>query len=121
MDLRPGIVLGKLTGAVLIRVSVSKKSHEWLYVSCVQGVIADKSLNADPGDYRARVDPIADAAGDSRAAFDLRLAMKAEDIPNSRDEAVASIASGAISLAGDESFFIRYMPEVLQLLQAVTV
>jgi hypothetical protein len=121
MDVRSSTALGGLTGAVLIRVSASKQSHSWLYISCVEGVVGHKSVGVDPDDYRARVDPIADAEGDSRPAFDLKIAMKEVDIPRSRDDAVAAIATGAVSLSGDESFFIRYTPEILELLQAVTV
>jgi hypothetical protein len=120
MDVTSSITFGRLTGAVLICVSTSKQSRQWLYVSCVGGVIGEKSVDADPDDYRARVDPIADAEGDSRPSFDLRIAMKEADVPSSREQAVAAIAKGAISLSGDESFFIRYMPEILELLQALT-
>ncbi len=111
--------IGSLTGAILIGLNDSGDfdDGDWLIARFDSGTLeGTRAVNGDSA-VRGRVDLVED--GDDRPIVDLRLAVRRAHLDQVFDDPISAVADGLVSLAGDESFFIRYMPEILTLLSAI--
>lgn len=123
-EIKKPVELGDLTGGVLVGITSKGRTTdvdgEWLFIDVKHGVVVEYD-GVDPEDYRPRVDPIADAAGDTRPGYDIKITIAEKNFSNIHGDLVRAFSDGKINVSGDEAFFIRYTPSVLALSAALRV
>jgi hypothetical protein len=115
MQIRSTEKIGNLTGNILIEKCDTGESSAWLYIEFLRGIAKRQLVDVDAESCIVRADFDLESSIRSEHMYDIKLLIKSPEPPKTWADCVSAIESGDISITGDEAFFIRFSPEVLNL------